>query len=154
MRFRPFALFLACSLALPGLLAADTVLNFESLGDGVSVTTQFSGLTFSNTIALTAGISLDEFEFPPHSGSVVVSDDGGPIGITFAAPVTTFGGYFTYAEPLTLTAFDASSTAVDSATSAFSNNMGLSGDPGSSPNELLSLSFAGGISSVLLEGDS
>jgi hypothetical protein len=37
--------------------------------------------------------------------------------------------------------------------SAFSSNLALSGDPGSSPNELLALNFPAGISSVTIAGD-
>jgi hypothetical protein len=133
---------------------ADVVtLDFEGFPDGTPLTTQYSGLTFTNTTVITAGISLNEFEFPPHSGSNVVFDDGGPIGIDFATPILNFGGFFTYLKPLTLAAFDASSTQVASAISAFSNNLALSGEPGSSPNEFLSVSFAAGISSVTISGD-
>ena len=53
-----FALFAS---ALPGLC---TTLDFESLSDLESVTNQFSGVTFANAVALTAGISLNEFDFP------------------------------------------------------------------------------------------
>lgn len=71
----------------------------------------------------------------------------------FDTPVLSFGGFFTYVEPLTLAAFDASNTQVDSATSAFLSNDALFGDPGSSPNEFLSVSSAGGISGVTITGD-
>jgi len=132
---------------------AAVVIDFDSLNDGDIVTTQFSGVTFQNTVALTAGISLNEFEFPPRSGSNVVSDNGGPITIAFDAPVLSFSGYFTYLVPLTLTAFDAGNSQVGQAVSVFSSNLALSGDPGSSPNELLSVAFAGGISSISITGD-
>src|SRR5580698_1855718 len=81
---------------------ADIVtLNFEDFPDGTpipdstSITTQFPGLTFTNTTVITAGISLNEFEFPPRSGSNVAFDDGGPITIAFASPTSSFSGYFT-----------------------------------------------------------
>jgi hypothetical protein len=135
------------------LLATPTVITFEGLPDGTVLTTQYPGITFSDAIILTAGISLDEFEFPPKSGNSVASDNGGPMGITFANPVTSFGGYFTYAEPLVLAAFDSTSKQVASVASLFSNNEALSGDLGSSPNEFLLVSFASGISSVKITGD-
>jgi hypothetical protein len=138
----------------PNLLQANVItINFENLSDQESVTNQYSGLAFVNTIALTAGISLNEFEFPPYSGSNVVSDDFGPISIIFDTPVTSISGYFTYALPFTLLGFDAGSNQVGSAASAFSNNMALSGDLGSSSNELLFLYFANGISSITIMGD-
>src|SRR5579859_4683074 len=90
----------------------DTIINFEGLADGTILANQYPGLAFSNAIILTAGISLNEFEFPPHSGVNVASDNGGPITIEFSTPVVSFGGYFTYLEPLTLDAFDASDTEV------------------------------------------
>jgi hypothetical protein len=132
---------------------AGTVLNFEGFPDSTILTNQYPGLIFSNTIVLSAGISLNEFEFPPQSGTNVVSDNGGPISIAFAIPVLSFSGYFTYVEPLTLVGFDALNNQVASAASAFSSNDALFGDPGSSPNEFLQVSFVGGISSVNITGD-
>src|ERR1035438_2645635 len=107
-----------CPILLPVHAATIT---FEGLPDSTIVTNQYPGLTFSNAIILTAGISLNEFEFPPHSGVNVVSDNGGPISIDFASPVQSFGGYFTYAEPLTIQAFDASDSLLASSSSLFSN---------------------------------
>lgn len=140
---------------LPTLLrASPVVLDFEAVSDLEPVTTQFPPLTFSNAIALTAAISLNEFEFPPASGTVVISDDVGPIIIEFGVPVMSFSGFFTYLVPLTLEAFDSTDTLVVSAFSAFSSNLALSGEPGSSPNELLAVAFGGGISRVTITGDS
>jgi hypothetical protein len=138
---------------------ADTALNFEGFPDSTILTTQYQGLTFTNAIMLTSGISLNEFDFPPHSGVSVVSDNNGPMTIDFGTPITSFSGYFTYLEPLTIDAFNALDTEVATATSAFSNNLAClagppcPGDPGSSPNEFIGLSFPGGISSVTITGD-
>ena len=68
-------------LSLIVVRAGAAVIDFEILASLESVTSQFAGLTFSNSTTLTAGISLNEFDFPPHSGDNVVSDDGGPITI-------------------------------------------------------------------------
>lgn len=132
---------------------ADQIIDFEGLSDGTLVTTQYAGLTFSNAIILTSGSSLNEFEFPPHSGSNVVSDNGGPIAITFLAPIISFTGYFTYQVPLTIAAYDSSSHDVANASSTFSSNLALSGVSGSQPNEFLSVQFASGISKLILTGD-
>lgn len=126
---------------------------FDDLNDGDSVTTQYPGLTFTNTVVLTAGIFLNEFEFPPVSGTNVASDDGGPITITFDSPVLSFSGYFTYAVPLTLTAFDSGNNQVGITVSFYSSNLALSGDAGSGPNEYLVVNFAGGFSSLTIAGD-
>lgn len=137
-----------------GLTQATTI-DFESLADSESVTTQFPGLTFSNTTAITAGFTLNEFELPPRSGVNVVFDDGGPITIAFDTPVMEVGGYFTYLVPLTLTAFDVANNAVAMDASAFSSNLALSGDVGSSPNELLGvMNLVNNIAYVTIEGDS
>jgi hypothetical protein len=145
-------LLLAIAALLPVPLAAD-IFTFEGFSDSTSLTTQYPGLTFSNATVITAGVSLNEFEFPPHSGTNVVFDDGGPISISFGSPILSFSGFFTYSVPLTLTAFDASSSQVASAVSAFFSNDALFGDPGSSPNEFLQVFFATGISGVTIAGD-
>ena len=145
-----------CAAALASANASAVSIDFETLADGAAVTNQFAGagLTFSNAISLKAGISLNELEFPPHSGSVVVSDDGGPMTLLFASPVTKVSAFFTYAKPLTLTAWDALDVALDDSTlSLYSTNAALSGDPGSSPNEFLELVFASGISKLTVTGD-
>lgn len=143
---------LACVLGAPQLFSNTITIDFEGFADGTALTTQYPGVTFANATIATAGISLNEFEFPPHSGENVVFDDGGPITIDFAKPALSFAGYFTYSVPLTLGAFNTANNLVASATSAFSNNEALSGDPGSSPNEFLQVSFEGGISDVTIIG--
>ena len=138
-------------LSPPSVFA--TTINFEGFADGTPITTQYPGLVFSDATIATAGISLNEFEFPPQSGVNVVFDDGGPITITFSTPVSSFDAFFTYSVPLTLDAFNAGRILVGSASSLFSNNEALSGDLGSSPNEVLQALFPGGISSVEILGD-
>ena len=130
-------------------------IDFEGLADLTPVNTQYSGLgvEFLGSTILTAGISLNEFEFPPNSGTNVVYDESGPILLTFSAPVLNAGGYFTYLSPVTLTAYDSLLNMVGTMSSAYSSNMALSGDLGSSPNEFLQIAFAGGISSLELSGD-
>src|ERR1035437_8615795 len=100
--FRP-RLFIAL-LAVSPLLHAG-LLTFEGFPDSTVLANQYPGGVFPNAIILSAGISLNEFEFPPHSGTNVVSDNGGPLSIGFSSPIQSFTGYFTYAEPLTLQAF-------------------------------------------------
>jgi uncharacterized protein (TIGR03437 family) len=124
-------------VAASQLVHAQTLLNFEGLNDGVAVTTQFAGVTFSNAQTLTAGYSLDQLEYPAHSGKNVITDNGGPITITFSSAISAFSGYFTHAKPITIDAFDIGNQIVT--TSSSKNNLGVSGD-GTPPNELLSLS--------------
>lgn len=125
-------------LSLPGP-AATIFLNFESLADGDSLTTQFPGLTFARAIAAQSGLSINELDFPPRSGNVVLLDDGGPLSVQFTAPVSFASAYLTYSQPVTLTAFDLLDNVLGSYTSQFDSNFVSSGNP---PNELFSLSFA------------
>jgi hypothetical protein len=138
---------------------AAIVIDFEGLGDLTAVTNQFAGVQFSGATVLTAGVSLNEFDFPPRFGSNVVFDESGPITITFAVPVLAFHAYFTYTAPLSIVAYDAGNSPVSTDLSNFSSNLACLGgvppclaDAGSSPNELLSVAFAGGISSLSITG--
>ena len=149
--------FLVIAMTLPSGALASTI-DFESFSDSDVLTNQFAGLTFTNTTVLTAGIGLNEFDNPPHSGTNVVFDDGGAISISFASPVSTVGGFFTYSltSPLrlTLSAFDHNNVLLGASTlSAYSNNQGTVGDPGGSSNEFLELAF-NNISAVTFLGDS
>lgn len=149
VRFLPPVLVLLTAAALP--LTADVMdLDFEGFPDGTILATQYPGVTFTNAIILTAGISLNEFDFPPHSGTNVASDNNGPMSIDFANPVLSFGGYFTYVELLTIQAFNTADIQVASASSLFSQNFVSSGNPA---NEFIRVAFAEGISSVTITGD-
>lgn len=135
------------------LVASPITIDFESLNDLESVTSQFAGLTFFGATNMTAGVSLNELDYPPRSGSNVVFDDGGSISISFAADVYSFAGYFTYAAPLTLTAFDAGNNVLGSVSSLFASNFVSSGTLGSSPNELMQYQSLVAIASVTIAGD-
>lgn len=126
-----------------------TTIDFEGFADSTFLTNQYPGVSFANAEIITAGISLNAAEFPPTSGMNVAFDALGPVTITFSQPITSFQGFFTYTEALTLTAFNGAAQ-VDQATSLFSQNFFSSGNP---PDELLSLASAGGITSVTLEAD-
>lgn len=154
VRFATRLVVVAALIVLPArLFAAPIVIDFDTLGELEAVTTQFSGLTFSGATVLTAGSSLNEFEFPPHSGSNVVFDDGGSIFVDFTTPIFGFGGFFTYVTPLTITAFDSGHNLLGSVSSLFGTNLALSGDAGSSPNEFLQFLSTVAIGSVSVTGD-
>ena len=105
-----------------------TVVNFDNFQDGDVVTDQVSGMVFSNTGILTAGVGLDEDEAPPHSLPNVATDVGNPITITFDQPIYAFFGYFTYTQQISAIAFDAGGQELGSVQSHYSNNLALSGD--------------------------
>ena len=153
-----FSVVLAAVALLVGARVSQALpITFEGLQDGTPVTTQYAAdhVTFSNATAIVAGVSLNEFEFPPHSGTTVVFDDGGPMRLSFSVPFTSVQGFFTYGTQLTLTAF--SDTAglhqIGSVSSLFNSNDALFGDPGSNPNELLQLAGIGPIGSIQITGD-
>jgi hypothetical protein len=146
---------------LPVLLAAASVstafaqnapFTFEGFADSTILTNQYAGAVFTNAIVLTAGITLNEFEFPPHGGTNVASDNGGPMSIVFSSGINSFSGYFTYGVALTVQAFDSSNHLLTSLASAFSNNEKLSGVSGSHPNELLQVNSATSISKIVIAG--
>jgi hypothetical protein len=153
MSISQFVFFALLVTTVPSTLGATTIIDFEGRGDSEVVTNQYPGVTFSDAIILTAGISLNEFEFPPHSGTNVASDNSGPMAIIFSSPIQTFGGYFTYGQALTLQAFGNGDNLLASMTSAFFNNEALSGVAGSGPNELLQVSSSSGISRITITGD-
>ena len=146
------SVFLIAVLLLPASwLRADVITaDFEGLNDGDFVSNQIAGLIFSNAIVLSQGVSLNEFEFPPHSGNNVVSDASGPITILFSGPAISVDGFFTYGAMLTLSAYDASNNLEATAQSQFSQNFVSSGG---TPNEEISLDFAGGFSKLVITGD-
>lgn len=149
---------LLLAAAVPLSLPAATI-DFETfpggavIPDGSPLMNQFPGLTFTNTIVYNDLLSLPP-ALPPHSGQNAASDNNGPISITFATPIASFSGYFTYFVNLTMDAYDPTNTLVATQFSTFSSNVaGGGGDAGSSPNELISVTFPSGISTVTITGD-
>lgn len=125
-------------------LATTITYDFDAFTDGASLTSQYSGISFTNATVLKAGYSLNEFSFPPHSGDGAVFDDGGPMHISFNTLAHSVSGYFTYLDGLTLWAYDRNDNLLATATSAYLTNLADgTGDPGSMPNELLSVSSPG-----------
>ena len=98
-------LSLAAALGLGSAQGLPVVEGFDGFLDGDLLTNQLTGLTFANAVILSAGLSLNEFDFPPRSGFNVVSDLGGPIVITFDSPVAAILAYLTYAVGVTITAY-------------------------------------------------
>jgi hypothetical protein len=130
-------------------------IDFEDLPDSTVVTDQYQafGVQFARATGITAGFSLLEWEFPPHSGSTVVFDDGGPITMLFSNPVASFGAYFTYMSPLMVSFVDSAGQVIAQLSSACGSNLALSGDEDSLPNEFISFASALGISKVIIAGD-
>ena len=141
-------IFVIC-FSLLGITAAGALtIDFEGQSDSAVLTDEYTGVIFSNATVITAGITLNEGEFPPHSGTNVVFDDGGEMTIAFSTPVTNVGAYFTYGVPLTLSFYDSLDNLEGTLT--FSSNLVSSGNP---PNEFLSFASASGISKAIILGD-
>lgn len=156
LRFQFFILFVSLGFLTCAFPSHAYLINFETVSDnigvGIPVANQFSnlGVTFSNATALTAGISLNELDFPPSSGTTVVSNlADGIMSLTFMIPVSDAAGYFTYNTPgggLLLSAYDQFGALLGAVTSAFINNTGDGlGDIGSAPNEELKILGLGAI---------
>ena len=137
--------------ALPARAALITF-DFEGFADSTLVGSTYSaqGAIFTNALAITAGLSLNDAEFPPRSGLNAAFDGAGPIRIDFSGLAGSFGAYFTYAARLHVAAFNSANLQVGSATSAFSSNFVSSGN---SPNELLQIVFGAGIAHIVITGD-
>ncbi len=139
--------------AMAAAQAAVVTYNFEQFDDSDAVTNQIAGLTFANAAALTAGVSLNEVEFPPSSGANVLFDAGGPMEILFSSPVFSVGAAFTYGTSLTFSVYDAANGLLGSVGSLGTSNLAMSGS-GFAVNEILSFSSIGGaISRVVISGE-
>lgn len=142
------------ALACVGMQAAPIVIDFEGLADQTAVTTQYTGVTFGNAQVLTAGGSLNDFSYPPFSGVNVAAGTGaGPITAFFASPITSFQAYFTYSDStLQIKAYDNLNQLLGTVTpgSGCAGNYADNGVAGCNPNELISVSGLGNISSVTL----
>ena len=116
-------------MILSSVTASATLLDFESLADLDPVTTQYSpqGIEFDNAIALTSGFSLNEFDFPPHSGTVAIGDNGiSPLQIRFLQPSKDISGWFTYGAQLTISAYDSLNGLLGIVNSFGTSNLGTS----------------------------
>jgi hypothetical protein len=147
---KPFTLAVLL-LSLNPLEAQVTIQNFDGFADNTALTNQIPGLTFTGGSVYTAGISLNDAQYPPHSGAGAVTNAAtNSVTITFATPIPIVRGYYTYSGALTVQAFNASAVQVASATSLYSNNTALNGAAGSTPNELITVYSAGGIASITI----
>jgi hypothetical protein len=156
VRHKLIVLLFAATLVgmLPSRAAAIPLnLDFENFADQEILNTQVVGVTFVNAQVLTAGVSLNEIDFPPHSGDRLIYDMGGPMTLSFLDPVLNFSAYFTYVLPLTITATDTTG-AIFSVSSAFASNAATFGSAGSAPNELLQIGSALGITSLTITASS
>jgi hypothetical protein len=95
------------------------------LGGGQNIGSFYTGVTFGPSVT---GLDLTgSTAFPPHSGSIVVWDPFDlDVTIMFDAPVTTVSLWYTSFDPLTLQAFDSTSSSLGSVVGA-ANTDGTTG---------------------------
>jgi hypothetical protein len=143
-------IFVICFSLLRITSAGALTIDFEEPSDSPVLTSEYTGVIFSNATVITAKDTLNESEFPPHSGTNVAFDDGGEMTIAFSTPMTNVGAYFTYGASLTLFFYDSLDNLKGTLKSAFSSNFVSSENP---PNEFLSFASASGISKAIILGD-
>lgn len=90
-----------------GATASAGFVDFENFSDGEVPTSEIPGLVFNNATVWTAGISLNDIDFPPHSGSNVVAALDS-LTVSFDMPINLVGGFFSYsyADGVTLSLYD------------------------------------------------
>jgi hypothetical protein len=114
-RFAPPALVaiaLAC-VALPAYAAP--IIDFESLAVDEVVTTQFApdGALFGNAVTLVSGVSLNEIDFPPSSGTNVISGLGsGALGIGIITAAVEVSFQLTTADIAVVSYYDSASALI------------------------------------------
>jgi hypothetical protein len=142
---------LVCVLSAAASATSITI-NFENLNSGNVLGNQYSalGVAFSGGTILTSGISLNEFDFPPHSGVNVVGDLSGPITLTFSHSVIFVSAFFTYSNPITMTAYGANNQVLGTVSSLFGSNYASSGN--GFPNELIKFTSTAGIYRINISG--
>lgn len=124
-RILGITMFLFTVLLANGLNALAMTYDFEAFNDNYNLTNDMVGLTFSNSLVFSAGISLNEYDFPPHSGqNVVTPETGSDIYIAFDDPVSYIGAFFTFSDQLTLNAYSSTNTLLASVQSIGSNVLG------------------------------
>jgi hypothetical protein len=133
-------------------MALPITYDFEGFSDSDAFTSLLGpfGLTatVTNATVITAGVSLNDFDFPPVSGRNVIYDSGGAMTIAFSTGVQSIAGLFTYNGPVTMLAYSGS-VQVGSVASALSENYLSSGN---TPQELLQISGIGLFDTVVISG--
>lgn len=121
---RTVAIALALYLGLAGQCAIAVPLDFEAFTDSFPLTNEITGLAFSGATVLTAGVGLNEIDYPPSSGINAVAALLGSLTISADDPFNQFSAYFTFDEQLTFSGFDVVGSLLLSFDSPTSSNLG------------------------------
>ncbi|KAE8544046.1 hypothetical protein F6453_3550 [Marinobacter nauticus] len=101
-------------------------------------------------MVLQAGFTLNEWDFPPRSGTNVVVDNSGAIELLFSNPISKFSAFITYITTLNVNAYNSQNMLLGQLVSLTNDNTFFSGN---NPNEIFSFDIKEGISRILIEGD-
>jgi hypothetical protein len=132
--------------------ASQLVMNFDDLLDSTRVTNQYPNVLFEHATAISAGVSLNEYNARPHSGSTVIFDDGGPITVTFASPIKSCSAYMAYSHQVTLVGYDEKDNVVSRAKSKLDGNFPATQAIQTEPMEAVRIRSEQGIKRVRITG--
>ena len=144
------AVLFSALLLSPEAQCAPITINFDGVADFTGAPGLYSsnGVDFSGGnvfVSAVFGGGLNELEFPPRSAEGVFVNDANETTITFASAIISFQAFFTYGGPVNIGFYDSSNTLLNSLASQYLTNLAISGDPGSSPNEELSINNLSGV---------
>lgn len=152
--FKAHALLACFSLATVTAASANVVgITFETFPNGTTIpdstviTDQFEsrGIRFIDGPAIvragtvfTAGLSLNEFDFPPTSGVNLLAEESGVLRAEFIGGlVSVVEGWFTYSAQIRISLFNDQGQYIGGVDSTHDANFASSGNP---PNEYIGLS--------------
>lgn len=136
------AVAFALCLGLASQFANALPLDFEAFTDNSPLTNEIIGLTFSGGTVLTAGVGLNEIDYPPKSGTNVLAALLGSLTINANDPFDQFSAYFTFDEQLMFSGFDIAGNLLFSFNSLINSNLGSNSLIGFSAPEISSLVIA------------
>ncbi len=114
----------ALALLLFSPWAQAAPIDFEQFTDSYAVSTEVPGVAFSGGTVLTAGVGLNDIDFPPVSGQNVLAALTGVLTITTDAPVDQLSAYFTYASTLNFSGYDSALNLLFSVDTPSISNLG------------------------------
>lgn len=116
-------LLAACG-CLAGSAASAALVTFEGFSDGALLVNEVAGVSISGGTVLSAGIGLNELDFPPNSGVNVLAALSGPLSFDFGVPMAA-SAYIVVSEQLSVNAFDPLGQLLATFNAPFASNLGV-----------------------------
>lgn len=129
----------AATLIVASASASSAVIDFEAFNDNFTLTDEVPGLAFAGGTVLTAEVGLNEFDYPPVSGTNVLAALNGTLLVEFGEQVNQFSAYFSFSDLLSLVGFDIVGKTLIDFTSPVSSNLGSSSLFSLSPPSIASI---------------